>query len=85
MSVIIFPAENYKQASSGSSSGGSSITLPSDGYVYVVKNGAFVKSSVVDMIQYWQPAIIDNGDILLTVDEDMTPYQLTGMNVEVNP
>ena len=38
---------------------------------------------MVEKPSEWTPTINDT-DIVLTVDEDMTAYQLTGDNVEVN-
>ena len=61
------------------------IDLPSAGNaVFVIRNGAYVPTNFVDMTQQWQPSIDDPGDIVLTVDEDMQAYQLTGSNIEVN-
>ena len=57
--------------------------LPSDGKVYVIKDGEYVEAQVVDMTSSWQPSI-ESDEIVLAVDEDMTAYQLTGVNVEVN-
>ena len=60
------------------------IALPSAGNtVYVVQNGAFAAANVVSMSETWQPSI-SSEDIVLAVDEDMTPYQLTGSNTTVN-
>ena len=60
------------------------IALPSDGKVYVIKDGEYVPAQVVDMTSDWQPSIDETDELLLAVDEDMTAYQLTGVNVEVN-
>ena len=57
--------------------------LPTGG-VYVIKDGEYVKASTVDMGQYWKPDIDDTNEIVIAVDETMTAYQLTGINVEVN-
>ena len=51
--------------------------------MYVVQNGAFAAANVVSMSETWQPSI-SSEDIVLAVDEDMTPYQLTGSNTTVN-
>lgn len=59
------------------------LALPSDGKVYVIKDGEYVEAAVVDMTGDWQPSI-ESGEIVLAVDEDMTAYQLTGVNVAVN-
>lgn len=61
------------------------IDLPSSGEtVFVIRNGAYIPANFVDMTEQWQPSIDDMDDIVLAVDEDMQPYQLTGTNVEVN-
>ena len=57
--------------------------FPTGNSVYVLQNGAYTPANVVDMSQTWQPSI-SGEDIVLAVDEDMTPYQLTGTNAEVN-
>ena len=58
-------------------------SFPTGESVYVLKNGAYTPINVVDMSETWSPSI--NGeDIVLAVDTDMTPYQLTGTNTEVN-
>ena len=57
--------------------------LPSDGKVYVIKDGEYVEAQVVDMTASWQPSI-ESEEIVLAVDEDMNAYQLTGVNVGVN-
>ena len=63
---------------------GGSLDLPdSDDTVYVIKNGAFVNAVLVDKPSEWNPSI-DESEIFLTLDMDMTPYQLNGSNVEVN-
>ncbi len=60
-------------------------TLPdNDDKAYVMKNGAWVAATVVEQPAEWSPAVDDVDDIVLTLDEDMTPYQLTGSNTEVN-
>lgn len=65
--------------------GGSSLEVPaSDDTAYVVKNGAYVPVVQVDAPSSWEPTIDAVDPIILTVDEDMTPYQLTGTNVEVS-
>ena len=58
-------------------------SFPTDSSVYVLKNGTYTAANVVDMSETWQPSI-DGEDIVLAVDEDMIPYQLTGTNTEVN-
>ena len=55
-----------------------------DDKVYVIKNGAFVEATVVAQPSEWDPEIDYTANIVLTVDADMTPYQFTGNNVEVN-
>ena len=61
------------------------IALPNDGgAVYVIQNGAYTQANLVDMSGAWSPSIGSSEDIVLAVDEDMTPYQLTGTNSEVN-
>lgn len=64
--------------------GGEQALPESDDKVYVMKNGAWVAVTVVEQPSEWSPAVDDMEDIVLTLDEDMTPYQLTGNNVEVN-
>ena len=59
------------------------IALPSDGKVYVIKDGEYAEATILDMTASWQPRI-DSNEIVLAVDEDMTAYQLTGVNVVVN-
>ena len=67
------------------SESGNGISWPeSDNKVYVVKNGAFVEATIVAQPSEWAADIDDTQDIVLTVDQDMIPYQLTGNNVEVN-
>ncbi len=61
----------------------SGLQIPSGEGTYVLKNGAYTPANVVDMTETWQPSIQDE-EIVLAVDEDMTPYQLTGNNTEVN-
>ena len=62
---------------------GMSTDLPSDGNVYVIKDGNYTEATIVNMTASWLPSI-DTEEIILAVDEDMTPYQLTGLNVQVN-
>ena len=50
--------------------------------VYVVKGGDYVPALLVEKPSEWTPTI-DDADIVITVDEDMTAYQLTGTNTEV--
>ena len=57
--------------------------FPTDTSVYVLRNGTYTPANVVDMSETWQPSI-SGEDIVLAVDEDMTPYQLSGSNTEVN-
>ena len=57
--------------------------FPSDENVYVLRNGAYTPANVVDMSETWQPSI-NAEDIVLAVDVDMTPYQLSGSYTEVN-
>ena len=52
-----------------------------DNNVYVMKNGQWVQATLVEQPSEWSPAINATENIVLTVDEDMTPYQLTGDNV----
>ena len=52
-----------------------------DNNVYVMKNGQWVQATLVEQPSEWAPAINATENIVLTVDEDMTPYQLTGDNV----
>ncbi len=61
----------------------SGLRVPSGNSVYVVKGGDYVPALLVEKPSEWTPTIND-ADIVLTVDEDMTAYQLTGDNVEVN-
>ena len=56
----------------------------SDDNVYVIKNGAFVQARLVEQTTEWEPVIDDELEIVLTLDDDMTPFQLTGRNLEVN-
>ena len=56
----------------------------SDNNVYVMKNGQWIQATLVEQPSEWEPAIDDTDEIVLTVDQDMIPYQLTGNNVEVN-
>lgn len=59
------------------------LRVPDGNSVYVLKNGVYEAANVVDMTETWSPSI--NGqDIVLAVDEDMTPYQLTGTNTEIS-
>lgn len=55
-----------------------------DDNVYVIKNGAFVLARLVQQPTEWEPVIHDELEVVLTLDLDMTPFQLTGRNVEVN-
>ena len=58
--------------------------IPSnDDKVYLLKNGAFVEANPVTHPSVWSPSI-NTEEIALAVDEDMMPYQLTGINAEVN-
>ena len=60
----------------------SSLELPaSDNNVYVMKNGQWVQATLVEQPSEWSPAIDETENIVLTMDEDMTPYQLTGTNL----
>ena len=61
----------------------SGLRLPDGDSVYLIKNGGYVAANLVDMTETWSPSI-SSEDIVLAVDEDMTPYQLTGTNAEVN-
>lgn len=56
----------------------------SDDNVYVIKNGAFVQARLVEQPYEWNPDIDADNDIVLTLDEDMNPYQLSGYNTAVN-
>lgn len=61
------------------------IELPeSDGNVYVMQNGAWVQAILVEQPSDWSTEIDDTQEIVLTMDNDMTVYQLTGNNLEVN-
>ena len=63
---------------------GSSFNWPSsDNNVYVIKNASFVQAVLVDKPSSWNPSIDDVDTIYLTLDDDMTPFQLTGINTEV--
>ena len=53
----------------------------SDNKVYVMKNGQWVEATLVEQPSEWSPEIDANEEIVLTVDEDMTPYQFTGENI----
>ena len=57
--------------------------FPSGNSVYVLQNGAYTPANVVSMTEVWRPSI-SGEDIVLAVDEDMIPYQLSGSNTEVN-
>lgn len=60
------------------------IELPNEGgSVYVIKDGKYVPANIIDMTGIWSPTINDE-EIVLAIDEDMTPFQLTGTNTEVN-
>ena len=64
---------------------GGGIDVPaSDGNVYVMKNGSWVQATIVEQPSEWSPDIDDTAEIVLTVDNDMSVFQLTGNNVEVN-
>ena len=64
-------------------SGGGGVNFPaSDNKVYVVKNGAWVEATIVEQPSEWAPQIDSQEDIVLTLDDDMSPYQLTGTNIE---
>ena len=54
---------------------------PSDGSVYVMRNGAWEAVRLVTQPDEWSPEIDDTEEIVLTLDSDMVPYQLTGRNV----
>lgn len=56
----------------------------SDGNVYVMKNGSWVQATLVEQPSEWSPEIDGVNEIVLTMDEDMNVYQLTGRNVVVN-
>ena len=62
----------------------SGLRVPSGNSVYVVKSGSYVPALLVEKPSEWTPTI-DDTDIVITVDEDMTAYQLTGTNTEVLP
>lgn len=68
----------------GSASGGNINWPASDDNVYVIKNGAFVSSIIVNKPIEWSPSIDDSDTIYLSLDDDITPFQLTGTNTEVN-
>lgn len=55
-----------------------------DNNIYVIQNGTFVPVTLVDKPSAWNPSIDNTNTIYLTLDEDMTPFQLTGINTEVN-
>ena len=59
------------------------LRVPSGSSVYVVKGGDYVPALLVEKPSEWIPTINDE-EIVITVDEDMTAYQLTGTNTEVN-
>ena len=61
----------------------SGLRVPSGDSVYVVKGGSYVPALLVEKPSEWTPTI-DDADIVITVDEDMKPYQLAGNNVAVN-
>jgi hypothetical protein len=64
---------------------GGSFSWPEhDDNVYVIKNGAFVQARLVQQPNEWNPVIDDALEVVLTIDNDMTPFQLTGRNLEVN-
>ena len=60
----------------------SGLRVPSGSSVYVVKGGSYVPALLVEKPSEWTPTI-DDADIVIIVDEDMTAYQLTGTNTEV--
>lgn len=61
---------------------GSSFDLPpNDDNVYFMKNGEWQPVTIVDQPSEWVPDIDDTQEIVITFDEDMTPYQLTGKNI----
>lgn len=67
--------------------GGSSSSMEfpaSDDNAYVVKNGSFVPVVQVPAPSEWEPTIDAVESLVLTVDEDMEVYQLTGTNTEVS-
>lgn len=65
--------------------GGGGTEFPeSDGKVYVAKNGAWVQATIVEQPSEWKPEIDDTDEIVLTLDNDMAVFQLTGNNVVVN-
>ena len=55
----------------------------SDNNVYVMKNEEWVQARLVTQPWEWSPAIDEDDDIVLTLDEDMNVYQLTGRNVSL--
>ena len=61
--------------------GGDVQSPPSDGNVYVMRNGEWESVRLVAQPAEWSPAIDDIEEIVLTLDSDMVPYQLTGRNV----
>ena len=63
----------------------SGVRIPSENNsVYVLKNGEYVQALLVEKPSEWTPSISTSDDIVIAVDEDMTPYQLTGTNVGGN-
>jgi len=61
---------------------GGGLSAPeSDDNVYVMKNGQWVQATLVEQPSEWYPEIDDTQEIVLTFDNDMTPYQLTGRNL----
>ncbi len=46
-----------------------------------MKNGSWVSAMLVTQPSEWSPEIDDVSEIVLTLDQDMKPYQLTGRNV----
>lgn len=64
--------------------GGGMEVPESDGNVYVMKNGSWVQATIVAQPSEWEPEIDDTQEIVLTVDNDMNVFQLTGNNVVVN-
>ena len=61
--------------------GGDVQSPPSDNNVYVMRNGAWEGVRLVTQPVEWSPEIDDVEEIVLTLDSDMVPYQLTGRNV----
>ena len=55
------------------------LQIPDDENVYVLKGGKWQKATLVQQPSEWSPVINDTEEIVLTFDEEMTPYQLTGV------